>query len=116
MVAVCVDIAQFPRLECMLQVWSMALSMRLQRHMLGPTYSREPAMTSVSGKTANGFTYEGDYEQASSGRITWTATYRRGGDFFGMRHGRINQLPDTPMADVGAVVMSDIESTWVQSS
>jgi hypothetical protein len=81
----------------------------------GPTQG-EPAMPSVSGKTANGFTYEGDYEQASSGRITWTATYRRGGDFFGMRHGRIIESPDVPSAEIGAVVKNDIESTWVQSS
>lgn len=73
-------------------------------------------MTSVSGKTTNGFTYEGDYEHATSGRVTWTATYRRSGDFFGMRHGRINELLDRPLAEVDAAVKADIESTWIQSS
>ncbi|WP_266157472.1 TonB-dependent receptor [Dyella silvatica] len=73
-------------------------------------------MTSISGKTSNGFTYEGDYEQARSGRVTWTATYRRGGDFFGMRHGHINELLDVSLAEVDAAVKSDIESTWIQSS
>jgi hypothetical protein len=73
-------------------------------------------MPSVSGKTANGFTYEGEYEQASSGRISWTATYRRGGDFFGMRHGRINETPGAAVEEVGAAVKNDIESTWIQSS
>jgi hypothetical protein len=73
-------------------------------------------MTSVSGKTSNGFTYEGDYEHAKSGRVTWTATYRRGGDFFGMRHGRIHELLDVPPAEVDAAVKIDIESTWIQSS
>jgi len=73
-------------------------------------------MTSVSGKTANGFTYEGDYERASSGRVTWTATYRRGGDFFGMRHGRINELTSVSTDDVDAAVKSDIESTWNEAS
>ncbi|MFC5742065.1 TonB-dependent receptor [Dyella tabacisoli] len=72
-------------------------------------------MTSISGKTQNGFTYEGDYEHAKSGRLTWTATYRRGGDFFGMRHGRINDLLDVSMEEVDAAVKDDIESTWIQS-
>jgi hypothetical protein len=73
-------------------------------------------MTSVSGKTTDGMTYEGDYERANSGRVTWTATYRRGGDFFGMRHGRINELLASAVAEVDAAVKSDIEATWIQSS
>jgi hypothetical protein len=77
---------------------------------------RASVMTSISGKTTNGFTYEGDYELAKSGRVTWTATYRRGGDFFGMRHGCINELPQARFAEVDVAVKDDIESTWVQSS
>lgn len=73
-------------------------------------------MANVSGKTENGFTYEAEYEQARSGRVNWTATYRRGGDFCGMRHGRIEESVDTPTAQVDAVVKSDIEDTWVRSS
>ncbi|WP_199100564.1 TonB-dependent receptor [Dyella sp. ASV21] len=73
-------------------------------------------MTIVSGKTTNGFTYEGDYEHANSDRVTWTATYRRSGVFFGMRHGRINELRDIPMKEVDEVVKDDIEYTWVQTT
>ncbi len=73
-------------------------------------------MTTVSGMTTNGFTYEGDYEHANSGRVTWTATYRRGGIFFGMRHGRIYELLGVPMTEVDTAVKDDIEFTWVQSS
>lgn len=73
-------------------------------------------MPSVSGKTTNGFTYEGDYERTNSGRVTWTATYRRDGDFFGMRHGRINELQGVSTAEADAAVMQDIESTWIQSN
>ena len=71
-------------------------------------------MTSVTGKTKNGFTYEGDYEQANSDRITWTATYRRSGHFYGMRHGRINELFGVPDAELDEAVRDDIESTWTQ--
>lgn len=73
-------------------------------------------MASVSGKTNNGFTYEGDYEHANAGRVTWTATYRRSGHFYGMRHGRVNELVGLPSAEVDAAVKDDIELTWTQSS
>lgn len=49
-------------------------------------------MTNVSGKTTNGFTYDGEYELTRSDRVRWSATYRRDGIFFGMRHGGINEL------------------------
>ena len=71
-------------------------------------------MTSVSGKTSNGFTYEGEYEHGRLGHVIWTATYRRNGDYFGMRHGRTSALVDTPAVEVDAAVKNDIESTWVQ--
>lgn len=71
-------------------------------------------MTSVSGKTKNGFTYEGDYEQATSGRVTWTATYRRSGNFYGMRHGRVNDLTGVSVSDVDDAVRDDIDATWTQ--
>jgi hypothetical protein len=73
-------------------------------------------MTSVSGKTTNGFTYEADYEHANSDRVTWTATYRRSGVFFGMRHGRINELLGVPNGEVDEAVKDDVELAWVQSS
>lgn len=81
----------------------------------GPTtISGAVIMTSVSGKTKNGFTYEGDYEQASSDRVTWTATYRRSGHFYGMRHGRVNELTGVSAAEVDDAVKDDIEATWTQ--
>ncbi|MBD8873530.1 TonB-dependent receptor [Rhodanobacter sp. DHB23] len=73
-------------------------------------------MANVSGKTTNGFTYEGDYENADPDRVIWTATYRRSGVFFGMRHGRINGVHDIPVSEIDDVVKDDIESTWVRSS
>ena len=73
-------------------------------------------MATVSGKSANGFTYEGDYQHASSGRVTWTATYRRSGVLFGMRHGRINELQGLPFPEVDSAVKDDIEHTWTESN
>jgi hypothetical protein len=78
------------------------------------TISGAMIMTSVSGKTKNGFTYEGDYEQATSGRVTWTATYRRSGNFYGMRHGRVNDLTGVSVSDVDDAVRDDIDATWTQ--
>jgi hypothetical protein len=72
-------------------------------------------MTSVSGKTKNGFTYEGDYERANSDRVTWTATYRQSGHFYGMRHGRVDQLMGVSISDVDDAVKDDIEATWTQA-
>lgn len=89
---------------------------RAIRNMLVARLTQKASvMTSVSGKTTNGFTYEGDYERENSGRVTWTATYRRRGDFFGMRHGRISPLLDIPAAEIDAAVKDDIEATWIQS-
>lgn len=73
-------------------------------------------MTSVSGKTKNGFTYEGDYEHANSDRVTWSATYRRDGHFYGMRHGRVNELMGVPTLEINDAVKDDIEATWTQSN
>lgn len=72
-------------------------------------------MTTVSGQTANGFTYEGDYELANSGRVTWTATYRRSGVLFGMRHGHIHELQGISAAEVDTAVKDEIELTWTQA-
>jgi len=83
--------------------------------MLGPgLIPKAMSMTSVSGKTKNGFTYEGDYEHANSDRVTWTATYRLSGHFYGMRHGRINELMGVSISDVNEAVKKDIESTWTR--
>ncbi|RDS79661.1 TonB-dependent receptor [Dyella monticola] len=73
-------------------------------------------MAVVSGKTKNGFTYEGDYQHANPDRVTWTATYRLGGHFYGMRHGRIDELKGIPVTDIDEAVKDDIESTWVKPS
>ena len=73
-------------------------------------------MTSVSGKTKNGFTYEGDYEQSNPDRVTWSATYRRGGHFYGMRHGRVNELKGISTIEIDNAVKDDIESTWTEST
>lgn len=69
-------------------------------------------MNNLSGKTANGYTYEGVYENASPDRATWTATFRRNGVFFGMRHGRVNGLRSVPLGEVGDVIRDDIEEAW----
>lgn len=72
-------------------------------------------MTSISGKTTNGFTYEGDYEHANADRVTWTAIFRRSGVFFGMRHGRVNELTGVPAGEISEAVQDDIELVWVQA-
>jgi hypothetical protein len=69
-------------------------------------------MSNVSGKTSNGFTYEGDYHPASAGRVNWTATFRHKGDYAGMRHGCVHGVPDVSTAAVDDAVKGDIESTW----
>lgn len=73
-------------------------------------------MANVSGKTTNGFTYEGEYEHINLGRVSWSATYRRDGIFFGMRHGRINELLGVSIREIQEAVMDDIEFAWAQSS
>jgi hypothetical protein len=73
------------------------------------------AMSSISGKTSNGFTYEGDHHPASAGRVNWTATFRRNGDFAGMRHGLVHDMLGVPEAEVDAAVKIDIESTWTDA-
>jgi hypothetical protein len=62
-------------------------------------------MTTVSGKTKNGFTYDGDYEQASAGRVIWTATFRRDGDY-----------ADVAPASLDDLVKVDIEATWTDAT
>lgn len=69
-------------------------------------------MVNLSGKTVNGYTYEGIYANASPDRITWAATFRRNGVFFGMRHGRINGLRSIPTEEIDDVVKDDIEEAW----
>ena len=69
-------------------------------------------MVDISGKTANGYTYDGIYQNAGPNRVTWTATYRRNGIFFGMRHGRVDGLHDLPPTEIDEVVRDDISQTW----
>ena len=73
-------------------------------------------MTSLSGKTRNGFTYEGEYEMASGGRILWNATFRRNGDYAGVRHGRLHDMQDVVAASVNDLVKASIESTWTNAT
>src|SRR3546814_15859655 len=68
------------------------------------------AMTTVSGTTKNGFTYEGDYELASAGRVIWTATFRRDGDYAGMRHGRMFDMQGVAPEALDDLVKVDIQS------
>lgn len=72
-------------------------------------------MTHVSGKTKNGFSYEGDYEPAGTGRVQWNATYRRDGDFAGIRHGQLRDMQDLPAAAVDDAVKAGIESAWMDA-
>lgn len=73
-------------------------------------------MTNISGKTTNGFMYEGEYELTRADRVRWSATYRRDGIFFGMRHGEINELSGVSPKEVQQAVMDDIEFVWTRSS
>lgn len=72
-------------------------------------------MTNISGTTKNGFTYEGEYELTRMDRVRWSATYRREGIFFGMRHGGINELSGVSPREVQQAVMDDIEFVWTRS-
>ena len=88
-----------------------------QRPMLAiPLRQGAFAMSNVSGKTSNGFTYEADYQPASAGRVNWTATFRHDGNFAGMRHGRVHDMLGISTADVDEAVKGDIESTWTNAS
>lgn len=73
-------------------------------------------MTTVSGKTKNGFTYEGDYQQASAGRIIWTATFRRDGDYAGVRHGCMFDMQAVVPVELDGLVRADIEATWTDAT
>lgn len=73
-------------------------------------------MTNVAGTTTNGFTYEAEYERTHSDRVTWSATYRRDGILFGMRHGRVDELLGVSLGEVQEAVMDDIEFALAHSS
>lgn len=73
-------------------------------------------MTTLSGKTRNGFTYEGEYEMASGGRILWSATFRLDGAYAGVRHGRLLDVQDAPAASMTELVHANIESTWINAT
>jgi hypothetical protein len=72
-------------------------------------------MSSVSGKTRNGFTYEADYDYAGRTRVRWTATFRHEGDFAGMRHGLLHDLQGLTGDELDAAVRLDIETTWTEA-
>lgn len=73
-------------------------------------------MSRVYGRTKNGFAYEGDYELASAGRVLWTATFRRDGDYAGMRHGRMFDMQDVAPSALDELVKADIQSTWTEAT
>lgn len=73
-------------------------------------------MTTLSGKTPDGFTYEGDYETASGGRVLWNATFRQDGSYAGVRHGRLHDMQDVVEATVSERVKASIESTWTNAT
>jgi hypothetical protein len=71
-------------------------------------------MSHVSGNTRNAFSYEGDYERGSHGRIRWNATYRKDGSFYGMRNGQLEQMQDVLDDAADAVVKRAIEDKWTE--
>lgn len=70
-------------------------------------------MTTVSGMTSNAVSYEGHYEQGTRGRVIWSATFRKGGDFCGMRNGQLEQMQDASPEDLDAAVKAAIDQRWV---
>jgi hypothetical protein len=82
----------------------------------GRSSQKDHAMTTVSGKTKNGFTYEAEYELASAGRVIWTATFRRDGDYAGMRHGRMFDMQGVAPEALDDLVKADIQSTWTDAT
>ncbi|MEO7050509.1 MAG: TonB-dependent receptor [Rhodanobacter sp.] len=73
-------------------------------------------MTTLSGTTKNGFTYEAEYETATGGRILWNATFRRDGDYAGVRHGRLQDMAGVVASMVDEQVKLSIESTWTNAT
>ncbi len=69
-------------------------------------------MADISGTTSNGFSYEGEYQLPSAGRVHWSVTFRHDGDFAGMRHGCVHGMQDMDAAGLEHAVKRDIESTW----
>lgn len=72
-------------------------------------------MATITGTTSNGFTYEGDYQLPNAGRVHWSVTFRRDGDFAGMRHGCVHGMHDVQTTALEAAVKQDIEVTWTHS-
>lgn len=73
-------------------------------------------MTTFSGKTRNGYTYECDYEAASGGRVLWNATFRRDGGYAGVRHGQLHDMQDVAAATLDDLVKASIEATWTDET
>ena len=72
-------------------------------------------MADVSGTTSNSFAYEGEYQLPTAGRVLWSVTFRKDGDFAGIRHGVVRGLQDADAAGLDEAVRRDIESTWTMS-
>lgn len=72
-------------------------------------------MADIAGKTSNGFTYEGDYQLPSAGRLHWSVTFRHDGNFAGMRHGSLYDMQGIDEAGLEAAVKQDIDLVWTQS-
>lgn len=72
-------------------------------------------MADVSGTTSNGFAYEGEYQLPVAGRVHWSVTFRKDGDFAGIRHGCVHGQQDADAAALDEAVRRDIESVWTTS-
>ena len=72
-------------------------------------------MADISGKASNGFTYEGDYQLPSAGRVHWSVTFRHNGDFAGMRHGCVHGMQDMHGEALEEAVKRDIEAAWTEA-
>lgn len=85
----------------------------MQEGYAGPTrHVQVHPMSTITGKTHNDFTYEGDYDLAGRGRLNWTATYRKDGAFCGMRNGRLENMAALTSDDCDAAVRRAIETKW----
>lgn len=69
-------------------------------------------MDELSGVTMNGFDYTAQYDAAALGSVIWAATFRKGGIYRGMRHGRIFGVSNLSSTDIRLAVMDDIEDIW----
>lgn len=70
-------------------------------------------MHDLFGVTSNGFNYTAQYDAAVLDSVIWAATFRKGGIYRGVRHGRVFDVSKLSSSDVELAVMDDIEDIWV---